>query len=428
MRRRVLAAIVGVTAAAVTVFALPLGFAVERLYRDDELIRLERSATAATLQLDPRAAESDPIELTPDGNTLLGFYDTAGRLRAGKGPPRADATVSDALARRKVSDHTGSGALVVAVPVASSERLVGAMRAARSDAVLADRVRNARLLLAALAVGIVLAAAGAALLLARRLTRPLERLGDAARRLGHGDFTVRSPRAGVAEVDAVAGALDSTAERLDRLVARERAFSADASHQLRTPLAALRIELEGEALAEGGDGGDGAATRRALDQVDRLEETIDALLAVARDEQRPVEPLDVRELLDQLADAWRGPLAEHARPLRIVADADLPPVRADRVVIRQVLDVLVDNALRHGGGVVTVRARAAGGGAAIEVGDEGAGFSGDPERYFARRGSAAEGHGIGLALARSLATAEGGRLTLDRPTPPLFTLRLPPAG
>jgi signal transduction histidine kinase len=90
--------------------------------------------------------------------------------------------------------------------------------------------------------------------------------------------------------------------------------------------------------------------------------------------------------------------------------------------------VLVDNALRHGGGIVTVRARAAGEGAAIEVSDEGAGFSGDPERFFARRGSSAEGYGIGLALARSLAAAEGGRLTLDRPSPPLFTLRLPPAG
>ncbi|MEA2443779.1 MAG: hypothetical protein QOJ12_1071 [Thermoleophilales bacterium] len=426
MSRRILAAIVGVTAAAVTVFALPLGFVVGRVYRDDELIRLERTATAATVQLDPRAGVTDPVELSPQGGAQLGFYDTTGHLRSGKGPATADATVRDALINAKVSDRTGSGILEVAVPVASNERVIGAMRAARSDAALAKRVRDARLLLAALALAVVLAAAGAALLLARRLARPLERLGEAARRLGHGDFSVRSPRAGVAELDAVGGALDTTAERLDRLVARERAFSSDASHQLRTPLAALRIELEAEALAAGD--GDGAATRRALDQVDRLEETIDALLAVARDEQRPVEPLDVRELLDQIGDAWRGALAERARPLRILTDPNVPPVRGDRVVIRQVLDVLVDNALRHGDGVVEVKARAAGGGVAIEVSDEGAGFSGDPERFFARRGSAAEGYGIGLALARSLAAAEGGRLTLDRASPPLFTLRLPPAG
>jgi signal transduction histidine kinase len=315
---------------------------------------------------------------------------------------------------------------VVAVPIASGERVAGAIRAARSSSALNARVWRARLLLAALAVTIVLAAAAAALLLARRLTRPLERLAVAAARLGHGDFSVRAPRAGVAELDAVGGALDSTAERLDRLVSREREFSADASHQLRTPLAALRIELEAEAMSGGGE--NGAGTERALEQVDRLEQTIDALLAVARDEQRSLEPLDVRTTLDELADTWRGPLAALGRPLRVAWDIDVPTVAADEVVIRQVLDILVDNALRHGAGAVRVRARAAGGGAAIEVADEGAGFSGDVERFFARRGSAAEGHGIGLSLARSLAAAEGGRLMLDRASPPLFILLLPGAG
>jgi signal transduction histidine kinase len=425
VRRRVLLAIVGVTAAAVTVFALPLGFAVGRIYRDDELIRLERTATAATLQVDLRAGAADPVELPPGGDTELAYYDRSGRRVAGRGPAIADAPVLEALRRGTVSDHSGDGRLAVAVPVASAERVAGAMRAGRSDAELTSRVSRARLLLAALGAVVVLGAAAAALLLSRRLTRPLERLADAARRLGHGDFTVRAPRAGVAELDAVGGALDSTAERLDRLLARERAFSADASHQLRTPLAALRIEIEADALDR--PAGDGAGAARALEQVDRLEETIDALLAVARDEQRPVEPLDLRELLREVGDAWRGPLAEYGRPLRIAVEADVPAVRGDHVVVRQVIDVLVDNACRHGGGVVTVAARAAGAGAAIEVSDEGAGFDGDTERYFARRGGAAEGHGIGLALARSLAAAEGGMLTLDRASPPLFVLRLPGA-
>jgi signal transduction histidine kinase len=425
VRRRVLLAIVGVTAAAVAMFALPLGFAVGRIYRDDEVIKLERAATAATLGVDLSAGAGDPVELPPGGDIALGYYDRSGRRIAGRGPARADAPVLKTLRTGTVSDRSDSDPLVVAVPVASGERVAGAMRAARSDAALNERVREARLLLAALAIGVVLAAAGAALLLARRLSSPLERLAGAARRLGHGDFSVRAPRAGVAELDAVGGALDSTAERLDRLVARERAFSADASHQLRTPLAALRIELEAEAL-ERGDG-DSAATTRALEQVDRLEQTIDALLAVARDEQRPVAPLDVASWIDEVDHAWRGPLAAKGRPLRVAVEGTVPPVGADGVVVRQVLDVLIDNALRHGAGAVTVKARSAGGGVAIEIADEGAGFDGDPERFFARRGSAAEGHGIGLALARSLAAAEGGRLTLDRASPPLFVLRLPGA-
>jgi signal transduction histidine kinase len=424
VRRRVLIAIVSVTAAAVTVFALPLAFAVGRIYRDDELTRLERTATAATLQVDLRAGADDPVELGGGGTTQLGYYDRAGRRIAGNGPALADSPVRQALRTGTVSDHSTSGPLVVAVPVSSQERVAGAMRASRSDSALSARVRRARLLLAALGAGVVLAAAGAALLLSRRLTRPLERLADSARRLGHGDFTVRAPRAGVAELDAVGGALDSTAERLDGLVSRERAFSTNASHQLRTPLAALRLELEAEALG----GGDGDGTKRALEQVDRLEETIGALLAVARDEQRPAEPLELRALLRDVADAWRGPLAAAGRPLRLLVGDDVPAVRGDRVVVRQVLDVLIDNACMHGAGVVTLHARAAGDGAAIEVADEGPGFSGDTERYFARRAHAAEGHGIGLPLARSLASAEGGRLTIDRASPPLFILRLPGVG
>ena len=91
-----------------------------------------------------------------------------------------------------------------------------------------------------------------------------------------------------------------------------------------------------------------------------------------------------------------------------------------------VLDVLVGNAAEHGSGTVTVRVRPAPGGLAIEVGDEGPGVAEDPEQVFARRAGSADGHGIGLALARSLAEAEGGRLLLQRPVPaPVFALLLP---
>jgi signal transduction histidine kinase len=422
MRRRILVAIVAVTAIAVAAFALPLGIAVGHLYRDDELTRLERTATAATLAVDVSAGERDPIELPHGGSTAIAYYDRRGVRMSGSGPASSDDVVREVLRTGKVADERDGGQLVVAVPVASGERVAGVMRAARSDAALGERVRNARLLLAGLGCAIVLGAGAAALVLSRRLTRPLDRLATSAERLGRGDFSVRAPHAGVPELDAVGNALDTTAQRLDEMVGRERSFSADASHQLRTPLAALRLELEAAQLT--GDGLDGAATARALEQTERLDQTIDALLAIARDERRSHGPLDVVAMLEELADEWRGPLAEKGRAIRLAVESDVPAANADGVVIRHVLEVLLDNATHHGAGQVTLSARGAGDGLAIQVADEGEGLKADPESYFARRSDTAVGHGIGLALARSLATAEGGRLTLDRAAPPVFTVLL----
>jgi signal transduction histidine kinase len=287
-------------------------------------------------------------------------------------------------------------------------------------------VHKAWLALAGLAAVLMVGAALAALLLGRRLARPLERLAVTARRLGEGDFSVRAEPAAIPEVDAVAAALGTTARRLDDLVARERAFSADASHQLRTPLAALRIELEALELRGAGE----PEIAAALAQVERLQGTIDTLLAVARDAPRRDAATDLAALVDAAEARWRGPLAAAGRPLRTLVQAERPVTRAAGGVIAEIVDVLLDNGRRHGAGAITVTVRDAGGSLAVDVADEGEGFSGDPEAAFRRRGDgdgAAEGHGIGLALARSLAEAEGGRLAVTRAGPgPTVTLLLPP--
>ena len=128
-------------------------------------------------------------------------------------------------------------------------------------------------------------------------------------------------------------------------------------------------------------------------------------------------------LLDELRRDHHGALADAGRRLTVVPAADLPPAAASAPANRQVLGVLLDNALRHGRGTVTVAARDAAQALALDIADEGRIDA--PDELFVRRSAAASGHGIGLALARSLTEAEGGRLVLSSRSPTTFTLLLP---
>jgi signal transduction histidine kinase len=426
MRRRLVLAIAGVAAAAVILFALPLAVVIGRSYRDQELSRLQRDTVAATREIDLGAANADPVELPPSRD-VLAVYDNGGARVAGRGPARADALALKAVREARPVEAEQDGQLRVAVPLLVKEQVRGVVRGTRSGAAVARRTRWTWLALAGLALFVVSLAGLAAVLLARRLVRPLERLAASARKLGEGDFAARAPRADMPELDHVAEALDSTADRLGELVSRERSFSSNASHQLRTPLTALRIELEGLDMAGGGS----AQLTAALGQVDRLQATVDTLLALARD--APVgdggRRVELATLLDEAEARWRGPLAAAGRPLAIEMGPTGAQAMAAPAVLREILDVLLDNALAHGSGVVTMGVRDAGRGLAIDVSDEGAGFEGDPERAFTRRasgGDAGGGHGIGLALARDLALADGCRLVVTRAFPkPIVTVLLP---
>lgn len=414
-------AIAGVAAAAVALFAVPLAVVVQRSYSEKDLLRLQRDTIASSRQIDVSGGPSDPVELPP-GRRDLTAYDLSGRRVAGTGPPGADAPVRETLRTGRPADRADDGRLIVAVPLLSGERVSGALRAEREATGAARDTRGAWLLLGGLATAVVALAALAAVALGRRLAGPLERLAGAARRLGDGDFSVRAPRAGVEEVDAVAEALDVTAARLDDLVTRERAFSADASHQLRTPLAALRLELEAMELR----GGESAELAAAIAQIDRLQATIETLISVARDAPRRDARTEIPAVLDELEERWRGPLADQGRPLRTLTESRAAVAHASPRVVTEILDVVVANAARHGSGAVTVVARASAGTVAVDVADEGSGFAGDPEAAFRRRAGANGGHGIGLALARSLAHAEGGRLAITHAGPgPVVTLWLP---
>jgi len=427
MRRRILLAILAITALAVALFGIPLGIVVQHQETDEATLRLEREATIAAADVpSDLGQDGDEVALpSPPANVKYALYTPQGPLVTGDGPSHADQTVADAT-HGDITDTEAGGRLVVAVPVSSNGEVVGVVRAERSLASVEGQVWRRWGAMGAIAFVAFAIAAAVATIEARRLTRPVEDVRDAARRLGEGDFSVSVPASGVRDLDDVAEALTATAQRLGELIARERAFSANASHQLRTPLTGLRLTIETELTDPRDD--PTAVLLEALDELDRLEATVNQLLALARDSASPRSPLDVGLLLQKLERRWRRPLAALGRRLEVVVDDDeLPHPEVSEVAISQVLDVLIDNAAHHGAGVVTVEATGVVSGVSLSVTDEGAGIE-DPARIFERRGTDARGHGIGLALARSVVEAEGGRLMLERSAPrPQFVIVLPAA-
>jgi signal transduction histidine kinase len=406
--RRILFAILAVTALAETLFALPLALTLQRRLADQDQLELTQLAALAANRV--VGARFDLAALPGlEHEQQLGLYDPGGRLLDGRGPAQLAPAPEGALTDRVLHSRE-DGWLVVTVPVNEGGAAQGVVRVAEPLSAGATRVRLVWLQLAALASGALVVSAVAAIGLARRLTRPLETLGRDAARIGEGDFTVTAAVTGIEEIDRVGVNLTRTAERINTLFAREQAFSADASHQLRSPLTGLRLTLEAELAHPRADHRE--ALTQALVDVERLETTIDDLLTLARDTAVERSAVNLRDLLDDVEGRWRDSFTSVGRRLSVEAGHDLPAATVSAAALTHMLDVLIDNARRHGAGDVTVGARGHGGAVSIAVTDQGRGVA-DPVAVFERRHSAAGGTGIGLALARRLAEAEGGRLRLQ---------------
>ncbi len=333
MRRRIIALTVLAALVATALFALPLGIAVMKYYRDDTKSDLERAADATALAVsEDLSAGRTPVvppldEDDDEAGGAVGIYSTDARLLAGQGPA-VGGSVERQAARAAVDVVFAQEAdeVVLAVPVVSGSRVTGVVRAAVPMAELRMRVVLTWLGMAGLAV----AAIGVSWLLARRFTnrlaRPLEELAAAAGRLGDGDFTARSPRAGIPEIDQVGETLDATAARIGETLERERAFSAEASHQLRTPLTGLRLQLEAALETPAAD--PYVAIRAGIASADRLERTIEDLLALGRERRAPRAELDLDALLDEVRQAGEALLGPWGRRLRILREE--PPRRTWR--------------------------------------------------------------------------------------------------
>ncbi|MFF5927672.1 sensor histidine kinase [Streptomyces hydrogenans] len=304
-----------------------------------------------------------------------------------------------------------------------TDRIVGAVRVRYATADLTDRLWRIWGFRAILAVGVLAVAAGLGAIVARLLTKPLRQLNDMASRFGDGDLTARSPVTGPQETRTLARTLNQGAERLDTLVASQRIFVADASHQLRTPLTALRLSLDNIA-----DGVDDEFVREDVEQataeVVRMSRLVSGLLVLARAEAKvsAPEPLALRELVEERLKVWRPAADERGVTIVLTGDADdRARVLAGAGNLDQVLDNVLSNALEVSPdrGTITVRVETGGPEEAVlEVLDQGPGMSAAEQarafdRFWRGQGlTGRSGSGLGLAIVKQLVTDDGGTVTL----------------
>jgi len=327
-------------------------------------------------------------------------------------------------AREPVPEVTGSW-VAAAIPIYSTNaKLVGTAILVRPTAPLNHDIVELWIILGTIAVVAMLAAAVLAFALARWVSRPLAGLDSAASRLADGDLASRAVvDTGPPELRRLGTTFNTMAGRLEALVHGNRAVIADVSHQLRTPLAALRLRLD--LLAADTDAATGHELAGALDELARLSRLVDGLLAVARAENVVPVPtaVDVAEVASERVVAWhpvaddRG-IALEAREGARGSGWVRAPVLAwiGEGHLEQVLDNLIANALDalSAGGHLTVTAAVTTAGAQVTVADDGPGMSAeDRERAFLRfTTSNPNGTGLGLAIVHRLVTSNGGTARL----------------
>jgi signal transduction histidine kinase len=471
VRRRLLASYLVLTLVVLVALEVPLDISYGDRAHQQVSIELQRDAFAVaslseeTLEGD---AHADLQRIATSYQRHIGgrviVTDGHGRVVADSQQPAEVHTsltgqpeIRAALAGHITSGSLPAGALdtdvfFIAMPVNPEGHVLGTVRISYPAEGVDHRIHRYWLELALLGAICLAAAALLGIVFARWVSRPLSSVAEAARRLGAGDLAARSDeRAGPPEVRDLSTAFDAMADRLEQLVSAHQAFVADASHQLRTPLTALRLRLENLASEVEGTEAiedlDGARAETA-----RLSRLVDGLLILARaDRAREAdarETVDVDDLTSERLDVWR-PIAEEYG-LTLAGPPSGLRVRARRDHLAQVIDNLLANAADASppGREVRVTARRSRDGRWVEIHvvDQGPGLDpqqrrdafgrfwrGDPRRTDplapSEDGTQLGGSGLGLAIVRQLVQADDGQVELlDAPGGGLdAVLRLRPA-
>jgi signal transduction histidine kinase len=325
----------------------------------------------------------------------------------------------------RFSTTLGEQLVYVAVPVLSGEDIIGAVRLTYPEAVVDEEVGERLRVIGLVALLTLIMAGIAGIVFSGTVTRRLTVLTATTELLAAGDLTARAdPKAGAPELVRLARSFNRMADRLAGLIDEQRAFAADASHQLRTPLTALRLKLERARDLIDSDPA-GAATRLAAAELeaDRLVTIVEGLLALGRAgaSVSPVITVDLAHVARERVEQWEPLAVESGIALTIDGPASVP-VLAVTTGVDQMLDNIIDNALAVSVDGDSIRVIITGGEhPTLAVLDDGPGLSDDElvrafDRFW-RGGTTTPGTGLGLAIVAELARASGATVSLSRREP-----------
>lgn len=407
MRERLIAAFVGLAVVVVALYGVPRAYIVADQVVASEQRKIERSVDLLAMLL-PDAADDVPVSDSYVAGLLqvgerIEYRDPDGAVLASAGPTLTGHP-DDVRATRRLDD--GSSVTLE-----------------RSGSIVADRVADAVMPVVVIGVALILFSALAGFFLARRLSRPFQELAVAAEQLGNGKFDLKAQTYSVPEAQGISTALHTSSTALAELVRREREFAANASHQLRTPITALRLELEDLTFWKETPPSVAAQLTHSLGEIDRLSTAVSELLELARGQRlTAAREVNLGLVAAQAAARWERQVASKGREI-LSHDGTLPAV-VNPGPVNQILDVLIENAIAHGAGGIRVEAADAGTHLNLTVSDDGARPPGNS--IFARRVThGSGGEGIGLAVASELAEAIGGHLVLGPEERTTFNLMLP---
>jgi signal transduction histidine kinase len=431
VRRSLIVGAAYVLVVVVVGLAVPFGFTLSRRLTEDLGGRVERQAfaVAAAAEEPLEAGNTDAVQplverLATDVGERILVTDADGVLVAdslqppGPTPPSYASRPEIARALNgyanwdvRSSQSLGYDILVSAVPISSKGQVMGAVRISYPMSDVQGAIRRSWWFLGAVGAVALLIGLALAAWLARWVTRPLRDAAAVARRISDGDLEARVPEQGPPEVRELARDVNEMTDRLADLVRANREFAANASHQLRTPLAALRLSLEEATEVPYPQ----AEVAHALDETDRLTAIVDALLAMGGDRAPGTERVDLAEVAAEVVRE-RPRAGESEGPSVDVEGAGVATANGERV--RQVLSNLVDNAVRFARQQVRVRVEPRGESVVVQVDDDGPGVpEGERGRVFDRfyraPSTRGKGSGLGLAVARELARADGGSVEVS---------------